>query len=82
MSAGVLPEDGEDLAFTIGLYGPGRRHRSQNRPVTWITDWTQTGAGSTWAQLSEKASETGLRVPQITPFRLMCCLQNSVVAAL
>jgi hypothetical protein len=61
MSAGVLPEDGEDLAFTIGLYGPGRRHRSQGRPVTWITDWTQTGAGSTWAQLSEKASETGLR---------------------
>jgi hypothetical protein len=61
MSAGVLPEDGEDLAFTIGLYGPGRRHRSQGRPVTWITDWTQTSAGSTWAQLSEEASETGLR---------------------
>jgi Domain of unknown function (DUF4253) len=61
MSAGVLPEDGENLAFTIGLYGPGRRHPSQGRPVAWITDWTQTSAGTTWAELSEKASETGLR---------------------
>ena len=61
MSVGVLPEDGEDLAFTIGLYGPGRRHRSEGGPVTWITDWTQTGAGTKWARLSEKAAETGLR---------------------
>jgi hypothetical protein len=59
---GVLPEDGEDLAFTIiGLPGPGRRHGSQGRPVTWITDWTMTCAGATWARLSEKAAETGLR---------------------
>ena len=62
MSVGVLPEDGEDLAFTIiGLPGPGRRHSSQCRPVTWITDWTMTSAGTTWARLSEKAAETGLR---------------------
>ena len=62
MSVGVLPEDGEDLAFTIiSLSGPGRRHRSQGRPVTWITDWTQTGAGTKWDRLSEKAAETGLR---------------------
>ena len=61
MSAGVLPEDGEDLAFTIfDLHGPGRRHRSQSGPVTWVTDWTQTGAGMTWARLSEEAGETGL----------------------
>ncbi len=61
MSAGVLPEDGEDLAFTIfGLYGPGRRHRSQGVPVTWITDWTQNSAGMKWAALSEVAGETGL----------------------
>jgi Domain of unknown function (DUF4253) len=62
MSAGVLPEDGEDLAFTIfDLHGPGRRHCGQGGPVAWITDWTQPGAGMTWAQLSEDAGETGLR---------------------
>src|SRR5438067_12803068 len=61
MSAGVLPEDGEDLAFTVGLYGPGRRHHSPDGPVTWITDWTQTSAGLKWARLSEEAGETGLR---------------------
>jgi hypothetical protein len=61
MSAGVLPEDGEDLAFTIGLYGPGRRHRSQGRPVTWITDWAQGSAGTRWDELSDKAGQTGLR---------------------
>jgi hypothetical protein len=62
LSMGVLPEDGEDLAFTIiGLPGPGRRHGSRGGPVTWITDWTMTGAGVTWARLSEKAAETGLR---------------------
>jgi len=62
MSAGELPEDGEDLAFTIfGLYGPGRRHRSQGRTVVWITDWTQGSAGMTWARLSEQVGETGLR---------------------
>ena len=49
MGPGVLPEDGADLAFTIGLHGPGRRHRSQARPVTWITDRAQVGAGTTWA---------------------------------
>jgi hypothetical protein len=61
MSAGVLPEDGEDLAFTLGLYGPGRRHRSQGRPVTWITDWAQSSAGTRWAELSDKVGQTGLR---------------------
>jgi hypothetical protein len=59
MSAGVLPEDG--VAFNIGLYGPGRRHRCEGRPVVWITDWTQNGAGTAWAGLNEQASETGLR---------------------
>jgi hypothetical protein len=58
---GVLPEDGADLTFTIGLSGPGRRHRSEGRPVTWITDRTQTSAGTTWARLSDKAAETGLQ---------------------
>lgn len=46
VGVGVLPEDGEDLAFTIiDLPGPGRRHISQGRPVTWITDWIMTSAG-------------------------------------
>jgi hypothetical protein len=58
----VLPEDGEDLAFTIfGLPGPGRRHGGQGWPATWITDWTMTSAGATWARLNERAAETGLR---------------------
>jgi hypothetical protein len=61
MSVGVLPEDGEDLAFSVGLYGPGRRHHGDGRPVTWITDWTQHAAGTTWARLSEEAPQTGLR---------------------
>jgi hypothetical protein len=62
MSVGVLPEDGEDLAFTIiELFGPGRRHRSRDMPVTWITDWTQTGAGLKWAELGGKTAETGLQ---------------------
>jgi hypothetical protein len=57
----ALPEDGENLGFALGLYGPGRRHGSQGSPVTWITDRTQTGAGTTWAELNEQASETGLQ---------------------
>jgi Domain of unknown function (DUF4253) len=61
VNVGALPEDGEDLAFTIGLYGPGRRHRSESGPVTWITDWTQASAGTKWARLSDKAAETGLQ---------------------
>jgi hypothetical protein len=62
VSIGVLPEDGEDLAFTvIGLPGPGRRQNSQGKPVTWITAWVMTGAGTTWARLIEKSAETGLR---------------------
>jgi hypothetical protein len=57
----ALPEDGEELGFTLGLYGPGRRHLGHTRPVAWITDRTQVGAGTTWAELNEQASETGLR---------------------
>jgi len=62
VDAGVLPEDDEDLAFTIfGLPGPGRRHIGREGPVTWITDWTMTSAGMSWARLNEKAAKTGLR---------------------
>jgi Domain of unknown function (DUF4253) len=57
----VLPEDGEDLHFTIFDLPLGRRHNSQYGAVTWITDWTVTSAGTSWARLSEKAAETGLR---------------------
>ena len=61
MSAGVLPEDDEELGFSHQLYGPGRRHHGQDGPVAWITDRTQHSPGMTWARLCEEATETGLR---------------------
>lgn len=61
MSVGVVPDDGQFRLVPLCVWGTGRQLRTpEGKPVAWISDYAQS-AGSCWAELAEKAGETGLQ---------------------